>query len=334
VPHAHLHVLLGYADEPNAGRGLRWWLKRADNPPPRSARSGSGRLGAFSAPRPGPASGEYACSVRGPALPAAAQRADAQRLYGADPVGYELGRPDDPDRVYEVLVERCCVSAGTTVLEIGPGTGRATRRLAVIGARVVAVEPDPALAAYLRDTICGPATEVVEGTFETVPLDDEAFDVAVAAMSFHWVDQDIALPKLVRILKPGGAIALWWTLFGDPARPDPFHDATRGRLGERPDAPVDDRLPFELDTDGWRHQLTGRAGLVDFTAEHVRWTARLAGEPLRAFYGSLVAVRRRPRHEQSRVLDELVSIAESRFDGIVERPFVTAIYTARRPSAM
>jgi diadenosine tetraphosphate (Ap4A) HIT family hydrolase len=31
LPHAHLHVLLRYADEPHAGKGIRWFLRQSDN---------------------------------------------------------------------------------------------------------------------------------------------------------------------------------------------------------------------------------------------------------------------------------------------------------------
>ena len=31
IPHAHFHVVPRYADEPHAGKGLRYWLKQEDN---------------------------------------------------------------------------------------------------------------------------------------------------------------------------------------------------------------------------------------------------------------------------------------------------------------
>jgi diadenosine tetraphosphate (Ap4A) HIT family hydrolase len=34
IPHAHLHVVPRYADEPFAGRGLRWWIKSSENARP------------------------------------------------------------------------------------------------------------------------------------------------------------------------------------------------------------------------------------------------------------------------------------------------------------
>jgi SAM-dependent methyltransferase len=217
------------------------------------------------------------------------------------------------------------------VVEIGPGTGRVTRRLTAAGATVVAVEPDPALADWLRTAMAGTGTEVVAGTFEDAPLADERFDLAVAAMSFHWVAQDAGLPKLGRILRPGGSVALWWTLFGDPSRPDPFGEATRPLFGPPVDLEQPDRRPFELDETGWRHALSHGAGLVDVRADVIPWTAQLDADEVRALYGSMIAVRRRPDAERRALLDRLVSSAVSDFGGVVERPFVTAVYTARRP---
>jgi len=74
-------------------------------------------------------------------------RREGRRLFGADPIAYESARPGHAERVYELLVGRCGLRPGTNVLEIGPGTGQATRRLLDLGASpLVALEPDPALA--------------------------------------------------------------------------------------------------------------------------------------------------------------------------------------------
>jgi SAM-dependent methyltransferase len=267
-----------------------------------------------------------------PELPDARRRAEARQLYGADPAGYDAGRPDYPERVYELLQTQCGLGPASTVIEIGPGTGLATRRLIALGAHILAVEPDHGLAEYLRMSTDAASVEVLEDSFEDAPIAENRFDVAVAAMSFHWVDQDVGLPKLGRIIRPGGWAALWWTLFRDPARPDPFHEATRDLI--EPDPSADgpkDGMPFELDAAGWRTALSRRAGLVEIDSELIQWTASLNPERLRAHYGSTLALRRRPAPEREALLDRLVSIAWSDFGGLVERAFVTAIYTGRRP---
>src|SRR3979490_1326502 len=75
---------------------------------------------------------------------------------------YRLARPAYPQRVYELLAEVCGRSEGAHVLEIGPGTGQATRRLLAEGGRVVAVEPGADLAAHLLADLDGPRLQVVQ----------------------------------------------------------------------------------------------------------------------------------------------------------------------------
>lgn len=255
-------------------------------------------------------------------------RAEARRLYGTDPVAYEAGRPDYPQRVYEVLRDRCGLAPGQRVLEIGPGTGRMTRHLLEFGASVVAVEPDTMLATYVSEQFRGRDVEVHTCSFEDYAAAPDSFDLVVSAMSFHWVDQDIGLPKLGRIVRPGGWVALWWTVFGDPTRPDPFHERTAAMLGERVGEARG--IQFELDADQRLFDLERKAGLVDVESEMIRWTARMNPAQVRGLYASMIKILRRPEAEQKQLLDALLAIANEEFDGVVVRPFVTALYTARR----
>jgi SAM-dependent methyltransferase len=258
-------------------------------------------------------------------------RWDARHVYGLDAAGYDAGRPEYPGRIYQVLAERCGLARGTAVLEIGPGTGQVTRRILSLGATVVAVEPDPAMAAYLASATAGADVDIIAGTFEDAILDDARFDLAVAATSFHWVDQAVGVPKLGRIVRPGGWAALWWTIFDDPGRPDSFRDATHELLGGGGPDEQRRRSRFQLDEAARCRDLERRAGLVDVDSELIRWTARLDPERVRALYASLIEVRRRPQQEQQRLLDALEAIARDQFSAVVDRAFVTALYTGRRP---
>jgi SAM-dependent methyltransferase len=264
-------------------------------------------------------------------MPPAWLRAEARSVYGTDPASYEAGRPEYPARVYELLERRCGIRAGTRVLEIGPGTGRVTRRLVDLGAVVTAVEPDPGLSRYLGDETARQQVEVLQSSFEDADLADAAFDAIVAAMSFHWVDPTVGLPKLGRVVRPGGWVALWWTVFGDPERPDPFADASTALL-EAHDAVVSLPQPqYELDVAARTGDLRDGAGCVEVEGELIRWTIRLDPRAVGALYGSMIRVRRLPSGEREELLDALEAIATADFGGIVERPFVTAIYTGRRP---
>ncbi|MBA3401206.1 MAG: class I SAM-dependent methyltransferase [Actinobacteria bacterium] len=164
-------------------------------------------------------------------------RTVGRRFFGTDPETYEAVRPGHPREVYEILHNRCGVRAGSSVLEVGPGTGQATRRLLELGASpLVAIEPDPALAAYLDATL-GDRIEVRVTALEDAELEPDAYDLAAAASSFHWVEEDDGLARLRDALHPGGWVALWWTSFGDETRPDPFRSAVDPLFVDVPHGP-------------------------------------------------------------------------------------------------
>ena len=256
-------------------------------------------------------------------------RQQARTIYGRDAQGYDAGRPDYPAEVYEILAARCGLRAGASVVEIGPGTGIVTRRLVAAGARVAAVEPDQNMAAHLAAAVSGDL-EIIRGTFEQAPLPQDRFDLAVAATSFHWVDQDAGMPKLGRVLRPGGWAAVWWTIFDDPDRQDAFRDALQARTGDG-DPGRQRNSRFQLDAAARCRDLAERAGLTDVNHNLIRWTAELDTAQLRALYASMIRIRRLPADEQQGILDQICLLADHDFAGRVQRPFMTAMYTGHRP---
>jgi len=177
------------------------------------------------------------------------QRSFGRQAFGSDPAGYDAARPAYPEWVFDFLRERCGLVADAATFEIGAGTGTATRRVLARGANpMVAIEPNERLAAFLRETIPDQRLIVVVAPFEDAVLQESSFDLGLSATAFHWLDEDPALMKVARLLRPGG----WWAMlaneFGNSSLPDPFHDATKGLLG-KPCNPAAGRgdVPFALD---------------------------------------------------------------------------------------
>jgi SAM-dependent methyltransferase len=231
-----------------------------------------------------------------------------------------------------VLVERCGLQAGARVLEIGAGSGKATRRLRELGAEVVAIEPDPALAAYLAaqdDTI-----EVRVEAFEDARVEHGSFDLAVAATSFHWIDPVVGLPKVIRLLRPGGSWAMWWNVFGDESQPNPFMQATRHLfepLARGPSSGRDGRRSFALDAEDRLADLAA-AGFESAERELVRWTLTLDEARLRRLYATYSPIAVLDDRRRAALLAEVARIANEQFGGLVEHPSLTVLYTARRPA--
>ena len=132
---------------------------------------------------------------------------------------YRLGYPDE-------LVDEVLAYAGRPVrsaLEIGAGTGKATRAFAARGVAVTATEPDAAMLAELRKHV--PSTlSALQLSLEEVPV-TSTYDLVFAAASLHWTDPVGRWPRVAALLIPGGVFAS----FGGPARPaDPaVEDAVR-----------------------------------------------------------------------------------------------------------
>ncbi len=103
--------------------------------------------------------------------------------------------------------------------ELGPGTGQVTIRIARLGASVTAVEPDRALAACLAEKTrdSGLTVDIRISPFEDAALPSDNFDIAVAATSFHWIDQAAGLRKVRQLLVPRG----WWAMCGGTFSPIP-----------------------------------------------------------------------------------------------------------------
>lgn len=136
-------------------------------------------------------------------------RRAAGRLFDEVPELYDRVRPTYPDELFADLVAVTGTHEGSSVLEVGCGTGQATRSLAALGFSVTAVEPGQGMAALARQRLASfDNVQIETSTFEE--WDDEArhFDLLLAAASWHWVDPAIGWSRAHRVLRPGGWMAL------------------------------------------------------------------------------------------------------------------------------
>lgn len=123
---------------------------------------------------------------------------------------YVRGRPDYPPEVAGWLRDTLGLGPGRTVLDLGAGTGKFTRRLVDTGAHVIAAEPVAAMLAKLSASL--PQVDTLAVTADALPLPDESVDTVVCAQSFHWFATSAALAEIRRVLKPGGRLGLIWNM--------------------------------------------------------------------------------------------------------------------------
>lgn len=137
------------------------------------------------------------------------------RSFDAIAADYDAHRPSYPPALFDAVEELAGVElAGARVADVGAGTGLGTARLRERGARVTAVEPGDGMAEQFRRSL--PDVSLVRGDGNSLPLRTGSMDLITYAQSWHWTDPARSIPEARRVLRQGGALALWWN-DGDPS---------------------------------------------------------------------------------------------------------------------
>lgn len=192
---------------------------------------------------------------------------------------YDRVRPVYPGQLFDDLKSLASLPARARVLEIGPGTGQATLRLAQAGYEVVGVELGKGLASVARQKLAVyPKVQIVIAPFETWEAGERRFDAVVAFTAFHWIDPEVRFRKSAELLVPGGSLAVVSTQHVLPQGGDTFwasvqqdYDAVDPRDDNRPPPPSEevDDLSREIEASGYFHSGASRRYLwdVDYTAD-------------------------------------------------------------------
>ncbi|MBB2943505.1 SAM-dependent methyltransferase [Actinoplanes lutulentus] len=129
--------------------------------------------------------------------------------FGAVAQAYEKFRPGYPDELFSLVADYASGPLATA-LEIGAGTGKATRLFAGHGVTVTATEPDDAMLAELRNHVPASVT-TIQASFEELDP-GSTFDLVFAAAALHWTSAEGRWTRVASLLKPGGVFAS----FGGP----------------------------------------------------------------------------------------------------------------------
>lgn len=151
---------------------------------------------------------------------------------------YDRLRPGYPRPVVDAILARSAAGAEAGVatgdgvtprvaVDLGAGTGKLTLALAGRGLQVTAVDTSAAMLAVIERAAgagCGgPAgialadaagpvltPRTVQASAEDTGLPAASADLVTSAQAWHWFDHDLATAEVLRLLRPGGVLALVW----------------------------------------------------------------------------------------------------------------------------
>jgi SAM-dependent methyltransferase len=240
-------------------------------------------------------------------------------LYARCRLGYSESALDH-------IVNRCGLHSGAVLVDVGCGTGIASRLFARRGIPVLGVEPnvDMRLRAEAEPLPWGKPVPVYRaGRAEATGLSDQTADVVLAAQAFHWFDPAAALAEFHRILKPGGWVVLLWN---ERDEADPFTAAYGAAIRANSDAAAVEQSRGQAGNALLQSPLFQKAEKVAFRNEQSLHEDDLLGRAFSASYA--------PRDgEAAERFAQAVRAVFARFQrhGRVVLRYETAIYYGQRP---
>jgi SAM-dependent methyltransferase len=216
------------------------------------------------------------------------------------------------------------------ILEVGPGTGQATRDLLSRGAEVCAVEIGPAMAAKLREVLPSPALTVIVGDFEETNLEEHGFDAVFSATAYHWISPKAQVDRPASVLKPGGWAAIVdFNQVSSPADQGFFAAAQpvyerygQGHTG--PPAPERDAVDPPI-----HRALRGDRRFSDVELRAFDWDQTYSAAGYRKLMLSYSGTQMMAPQARRGLLDDMENFIRQQFGNQVTRPIVVTLTTAR-----
>jgi ubiquinone/menaquinone biosynthesis C-methylase UbiE len=135
-------------------------------------------------------------------------------------------RPAYPQETFTILNE-LIVDEPHVVLDLGCGTGNIARPLAEYVEHIDAVDLSLPMLERARTLPGGDSPKIrwLHGRAEDVEL-EPPYALVTAGESLHWMEWDVVLPRLARVLTPHGLLAIAY-VEEQPARSDPWSEGYR-----------------------------------------------------------------------------------------------------------
>ena len=239
---------------------------------------------------------------------------------------YDEARPSYPAPLFDELFR--LLPAAPKIVEVGPGTGKATRDLLARGASVHAIEIGPAMAAKLRSNLPSDRLRISVGDFEMVPIEPGA-DAVFSATAYHWISSGAQTERPAAILPAGGVLAIVDLIQVDSPDDLGFFAAAQaiyeryGEGHEGPPAPrramVDPPLRAALQADRRYDSVAVRS---------YDWNQTYSAAEYRNLMLSYSGTQMMVASERFGLLNDMEAFIRKEFGGYVTRPLVVTLTTA------
>lgn len=242
---------------------------------------------------------------------------------------YNAVRPRYPEALFSTLIDITNLGANAKLLEIGAGTGQATKPLAEDGFQITAIELGSSLAEVAKQELRDYTNvQVINTSFEEAEFLPRTFDLVFAATSFHWIDPSVKYSKTHELLKDSGNLAIIHTHHVSDEKGDrffydsqPIYERYNFLDNPKPILPTNKELkPDEINEHLFR--------LVHFQLFPIvlTYTAKNFAKLLNTYSNHLAA----DKKTQQLFYQEIEDFINERFQGKIDKHFSMSLTVAQK----
>jgi len=128
-----------------------------------------------------------------------------EKKYNAIGVNYKINRTAD-HRIVTSIVDLLNLPTGSTITDVGAGTGNYSNALANLGYKIKAIEPSEEMQ---RQSIPNVNVDWYLGSAESIPLADNSVNGVIVVLSLHHFSSVQSAAKEIRRICPNGPIIVF-----------------------------------------------------------------------------------------------------------------------------
>ena len=232
--------------------------------------------------------------------------------FNTTPTLYEEVRPGYPAELIRDVIDLSGIKNHSRILEIGCGTGKATRPFAERGYELVCLDIGADLIAVARERLRKyPNVSFLEQAFEVWKLEGQ-FDLIISATAFHWVDPKVRYLKASEVLRSGGCLAVF---SNQHIRKDEGFFAESQSLYDKYYLPMSTNRPTHATS------FPGVEAFQDPIKRVYPWTQTYSSEQYIKLLGTYSGHIALPDENRHRLFEGIVDLIETKYDGQITKHY-------------
>ena len=244
---------------------------------------------------------------------------------------YDEVRPGYTEQAIEDIISISGIPQSGKILEVGCGTGQATKPFAERGYSMHCLEMGDNLARIAVEKFRGyPNVQIENVAFEDWNIKPSMYDIVLSATAFHWIPSEVGFPKAAEALRDNGYLALLSNMHPSPYAG--FFERVQAIYQEIVPEWKDPRegLSSKEKIDLGEKNINSYGLFESVTVKRYHWSKTFATEDYLKLLYTFSDHRNLEANTKDRLYNNIGELIDKEYGGFIDRPYLTVLYLAKK----